>query len=140
MDKIEEKVPEEPKTHKSIFFIKCELDEFISNFPKHPLCDVVVYSEMERKIKSKDLFKANPTSDIVNFAISKKISQFLISKKQFFLYYHLNSLEKERLNRIAQMIEKLEDTTIHLFVTEQKDYNSAKKYVDNVHLVQNLFI
>jgi hypothetical protein len=125
----------ETDPQKNIFFVHCDLDFFRENFVKKRNSEIIVFSDIEKKLTSREIAKTKPSLETIQFNISKRISAFLSSSKTEFLYYYLDSIKKETILKINKF-EKREGLSVFLMLEDKKLFDRYKKSVSSAILIE----
>jgi len=127
-------------TSKNIFFVHCDLSFFRENFIKKRNSEVIVFSDIERKMTSREIGKTKPDLETVQFNISKRISAFMASNRLEFLYYYLDSIKADTIDKIKK-IEKTDDRlSVFLMVDDRKTFDRLKKSVSYALLIEDTML
>lgn len=123
------------EVQKNIFFVHCDLDFFRENFVKKRNSEIIVFSDIEKKLTSREIAKTKPNLETIQFNISKRISAFLNSSKTEFLYYFIDTIKKETILKINKF-ERREGLSVFLMLEDKKLFERYKKSVNSVILLE----
>jgi len=94
-----------PIQSKNVFLVKCEISVFESLFSKKKNLEVINHREIREKMQNSDYQKFEPSDDVVQLQIIKKINTFKDCKRTETLYIHREKVDKEFIQRIKRLLK-----------------------------------
>jgi hypothetical protein len=93
-----------PIQSKNVFLVKCEIDVFESLFSKKKNLEVINYREIRNKMQNSDHQKHEPSDDVVQLQIIKKINTFKDCKRTETIYIHREKVDKDFIQKIKSLL------------------------------------
>lgn len=107
--------------YKNIFLVVCDEDFFNEEFSRKKISDIINYFEIKKRLTNNDLLKNEPTKNIVEFHIIKKLNSFANCKKREFLYFYSKNVTKRLIENIKGIFSTCEyPVKFHLLIDNNK--------------------
>jgi hypothetical protein len=90
---------------KNVFLVRCEIETFEILFSKKKNLEVINYHNIREKLQNSDYQKSEPSEEIVQLQIIKKINNFRDCKKTECLYIHKEKIDKEFIRRVKHLLK-----------------------------------
>lgn len=109
---------------KNVFIVNCDRSKFESYFSRKRNSDIINHHEIRQRLTNNDIFKTPPSQEVIEYQIIKKINSFSRCKKSEFLYFYIDKLELDFINKIKILFSSCEfPINYHLLI----DYELNEK-------------
>ena len=122
---------------KHVFFVCCSYPFFQQNFKKGKNSEILVFTDVKKRLTSREVSKEPPSDEIVRFHIAKRVNSFMKSTRADFLYYYVDELRPDAADRVRAFARSNEGVKAYLLLEDAGAFESMRGEMDNLLLIRD---
>lgn len=124
--------------NKNIFIVDCDVDRFEDYFSRKKCSYVINHHDIKKRLTNNDPNKTNPSTEVIQFNIQKKLNLFSRCKNSEFLYFLKEDVNEDFIQELKKLLKtSAYNTHFHLLIDDKNKKIDFEAEFNSIQLLEN---